>query len=167
MNNDAIKSRMVPALTRQLDSLAKTNHTGVGRLTEQLKEICLKARLGSVDRLACQSESIAVSSPILSDCTVTQMRELADHLAGELSYLEERLAVFEIDQITPEVRIRSESPQTDVEARAYFEVQVGRSGISLKRFEKQPGHPRKVVPAVLTRGIFRRLCVDLVLAVQQ
>lgn len=153
-------------LERQLQDLATSNHAGAGHLSRQWQAAELRARLKSVDRLACEVERVTVSVPDSATATTERLHQLADRLADQLSYLEERLVVLEIDHLASNVQLRSEQPRQDAERRSYFEVHVSRRGIDLSRYQKAPGEERERVPAVLSRDTVCRLCIDLLLATQ-
>ena len=162
MNHDDIRKKLTPALAKQLDELVGANHCGAGSIMQSLDRTELRARLASVDRLACESEMIAVSHPRFKTMSVEQMQVIGDELVARLSYLEERLVVLEIDPAAREIQLRSDAPRLEDDERSYFEVQVGESGITLKRFAKQTSAQRIAVSAALTRSIFTRVCIDMV-----
>lgn len=167
MNRQETLSRLAPELAKQLDELAAANHTGAGTVTKLIGRTELRSRLASVDRLACEIESIHAVHPQCSQKTEAQMRELADGLSEQLSYLEERLVILEIDRVTPEVQLRSDQPRTDGSRRSYYEVRVGKGGIALLRFRKETKKPRQSIAATLTRDVFCRVCSDMVAILEQ
>lgn len=162
MNRESIRQQLEPAIHAQLDELVSANHCGAGPLALTAGQTELRIRLTSVDRLACELESLSVTNPGFGRRSTDELNKMADLLADKLSYLEERLIVLEVDDVAADVQMRSESPHVDDSVRSYFEVHVGRSGITLQRFAKQDGQPRQTVPAALTRRILSRACVDLV-----
>ena len=151
-------------LERQLHKLETSNHAGAGHLSHQSATALLRVRLQAVDRLACEVESISVTDPSLATAQTDQLRQLADRLAEDLSYLEERLIVLEVDQVAHDVQLRSNRPREDDERRSYFEVHVSRQGIELCRYQKQDGSARTRVSAVLSQDILCRLGLDLIMA---
>lgn len=164
MNREAISAQLTPAIEAQLNELANANHCGAGSVVKGISRAEVRARIASVDRLACEVELISVSEPKLSSLSTDQLQSIADRLAESLSYLEERLVILEVDSLASDVQMRSEAPRVEAEAKSYFEVHVGKLGITLQRFEKNPASKRQQVPAALTRSIFARTCVDLVAA---
>ena len=152
-------------LRTHLDELAQSNHGRAANVDVQLDVAELHCRFAQVDRLACEVEAIVVTSAKFQQLTAEQLRTMANDLAAHMSYLEERLVVLEVDREAPEVQMRSTSPRDEAPTRCYFEVQVGRQGISLRRFRKAPGEVRQLIPATLTRDVFVRVCADLVAAV--
>ena len=156
---------LVSVLGKHLDDLARVSDDQAKNVDVNLDVAELHCRFTQVDRLACEVNSIVVASPKCQQLTAEQLRTMASGLSKQLTYLEERLVVLEVDRETPEVQMRSMPPRDEGEARCYFEVQAGRQGISLRRFRKVPGEPRQMVPATLTRDVFFRVCSDLIAAV--
>ena len=163
MHPDTIRE----SLERQLHDLETSNHAGAGHLSHQVQAVQLRARLQSVDRLACELENVTVAVPRFAAYTTEQLRQFADRLADDLSYLEERLVVLEVDRLANHVQLRSGQPRQEAERRSYFEVYVSRQGIDLSRYQKEPGSERERIPAVLSRDTVCRLCVDLLTATQE
>ena len=162
MNREELNAQLAPAIEAQLNELSNANHCGAGSVVKRMGRAEMRARIASVDRLACEVELISVTEPKLSSLSTEQLQAIADKLAESLSYLEERLIVLEVDSMAAQVQMRSEAPRVVAEAKSYFEVHVGKLGITLQRFEKQPSVKRQIVPAALTRNIFTRVCVDMV-----
>lgn len=167
MNRDQISEQLRPSLIEQLNELASANHCGAGSVIKAAGRTDVHARLASVDRLACEIELVSVSDPKLSSMSTDTLQSIADRLSEDLSYLEEQLIVLEVDPILSNVQMRSQAPQVTNDTRTYFEVQVGKSGVTLQRFSKEPSTRREQTPAVLTRDVFVRLCIDLVVAVRE
>lgn len=156
---------LVSVLGKHLDDLARMGDDQTQNVDVNFDEAELHCRFTQVDRLACEVNAIVVASPKCQQLTVEQLRTMARGLSEQLTYLEERLVVLEVDREAPEVQLRSLPPRDEGAARCYFEVRAGRQGISLRRFRKVPGEPRRVIPATLTRDVFFRVCSDLVAAV--
>ncbi len=167
MNRDELRNILRPAIVSQLDEMTAFNHCGAGSVVKAVGRSELRARMASVDRLACEVELISVTSPRMSSLDSQQLNRLAEELADQLSYLEERLVVLEIDKLVPSVQIRSDTPRVEDDTRSYFEVQVVKSGITLQRFEKSPTTRRTAVPSALTHGVFIRACVDLMACIDE
>lgn len=161
MNREQIQQLLEPALNQQLDQMVVANHCGAGSIVKNVSQSELRVRLDGVDRLACEVEMVDVSNPRAASMSTEQLTSLANVLSDQLSYLEERLVVLEIDSELADVQLRSQRPQQDAGVRSYFEVHVGQQGISVQRFSKQSGAARTHVAATLTRSVFVRLCVDL------
>jgi|GEM_PF-6908359 len=162
MNREELDAQLKPAIEAQLNELANANHCGAGSVVKRIGRAELRARIASVDRLACEVELISITDPRLNSLSTEQLQAIADRLAESLSYLEERLVVLEVDSLASDVQMRSETPRVEAEAKSYFEVHVGKLGITLQRFAKQPSTKRQQVPAALTRSVFTRTCIDLV-----
>ena len=156
---------LVSVLEKHLDELARVSDDRAKNIDVNFDEAELHCRFNQVDRLACEVNAIVIASPQCQQLTAEQLQTMTSGLSEQLTYLEERLAVLEVDREAPFVQMRSMPPRDDVDARCYFEVQAGRQGISLRRFRKVPGEPRQMMPATLTRDVFFRVCSDLIAAV--
>lgn len=166
MNREQVCEKIDPSISEQLNELATENHCGAGSVMKTVGRAELHARMASVDRLACEVDLVSVSHPRMSNFGTEQLQEIADQLAKTLSYLEERLIVLEVDSMLSSVQMRSQAPRvTGEDVRSYFEIQVGKHGVQLQRFCKKTSERRERIPAVLSREVFSRLCVDLVVAV--
>lgn len=120
----------------------------------------LHCRVRSIDRLACEVESIHVRSPKCKSRDTNALATMAQQLADRLSYLEERLVLIEVDET--EAQVRSESPHvTSGNERSYYELVISTEGIALHRYLKEPHSVRRLIPAVLTRVVLMRLIGDL------
>ena len=160
-----VDADLVSVLGKHLDDLARASDDQAKNVDINLDVAELHCRFAQVDRLACEVNSIIVTSPKCQQLTAEQLRTMASGLSKQLTYLEERLVVLEVDREAPEAQMRSTASRDEVEARCYYEVRAGRQGISLRRFRKVPGEPRQVIPATLTRDVFFRVCSDFIAAV--
>ena len=165
MKREEIKQRLELALNEQLNELGDANHCGAGSIVKSVGRSEVRARITSVDRLACECELISVTDPRLGSLETQELRNIADQLSQQLLYLEEQLIVLEIDSVAAEAQLRSENPHVEGVARKYFEVNVGKLGITLQRYEKLPNQRRQAVAATFTRSVFCRVCIDLLTAV--
>jgi len=156
---------LATVLGKHLDDLAQVSDDRAKNVDVNFDIAELHCRFVQVDRLACEVNAIVVTSTKCQQLSVQQLQAIASDLSNQLTYLEERLIVLEVDRETPEVQMRSMSPREEADANCYFEVHVGRQGISLRRFAKKPGKPRQVIPATLTRDVLFRVCSDLIAAV--
>lgn len=162
MKRERIQHQLAPVIKSRLEELADANHCGAGSLVHVVEGAEIRARIAGGDRLACEVELISVTAHALNSMDVAELQELASRLAQQLSYLEERLVVLEIDRELPQIQMRSETPYVDDDVRSYFEVQVSKQSITLQRFSKGDGAARTRCAAILTREVFSRVCVDLV-----
>jgi hypothetical protein len=156
---------LVSVLGRHLDELGSVHDDRAQNVDVHFDDAELHCQFAQVDRLACEVNAIVVASAKCQQLTAEQLRTMAKGLSEQLTYLEERLVVLEVDREAPEVQMRSMPSRDDVEVRCYFEVHAGRQGISLSRFRKVPGEQRQAIPATFTRDIFFRVCSDLIAAV--
>ena len=161
MNREDLRILLEPAIAVQLDEIAESNHCGAGAIVKSVERSELRVRLASVDRLACEVELVSVTNPCFGCMSTDELSSVADELSESMSYLEERLIVLEVDPVLANVQMRSQVAHVEEDVRSYFEVHVGKLGVTLQRFEKQPGNQRQSVPAAMTRGIFLRACTDL------
>ena len=165
MNRDDVHAKLAPAIEAQLNDLAQANHCGAGSIVKGVNRAELRTRLASVDRLACEVELVSVTEPKLSSLATDRLQQIADHLAASLTYLEEQLIVLEVDPLASQVQMRSKTPRVEAEAKSYFELHVGKLGVHLQRYRKEPSIRREQVAATFTRDVLTRLCVDIVSAV--
>lgn len=166
MQRDEILKLLTSSLKEQLDQLLAVNHCGAGSIMGSVGRTEIRARISSVDRLACEAELISCTDPSFNAMPIEEMQKIGDNLAERLSYLEERLIVLETDPCAKQVQLRSEAPRDEARRRTYFEIQIGKSGVTLQRFSKQPEAQRVPIPAAFTRDVFTRVCADLVGAIQ-
>ena len=167
MHRSDIKNQLGPAIEAQLTELSSANHCGAGSIVKAINRSEVRARIASVDRLACECELITVTDPSLGSQTTESLQALADRLSEQLSYLEEQLIVLEVDRVASQIQLRSKEPRVEANVRSYFEVHVGKLAVTLQRFEKKPGCRRESVPAAMTRDLFMRVCTDLIVAVHE
>ena len=86
--------------------------------------------------------------------------EVAENLVRRVDYLLEPLAIIERDQTGSQIQIRSRQPSTRTDGRRYYEVNVDRQGLNIRRFHAAEGS-RNREEIHLTRESFERLCHDL------
>ncbi len=68
---------------------------------------------------------------------------------------------MEVDAEQCIVQLRSNPPQKDDDGTSYYELLVARGGrLSLCRWLKERGQPRRIIPAQVTREVFLRLIAD-------
>ena len=126
----------------------------------------LEVDMPSADTLAVSFESFLFKSDRLSNSDTGHLGRIADRLASKLSYLLEPLRVIEIDGEAGAVQMRSHPPYQRESQTRYYEVLVQRGGsLSLGRYERLPGQPRRSIPATVTHEVFYRLADDFAAAV--
>ena len=122
--------------------------------------------LVAVDGIGCAFESLTYKTDKLANSTVKDLKKLSDALTAKLNYLMEPISAVELDADSCTVQCRSNPPQQGEDGRSYYELLVRRGGdILLCRYLKQPGQPRQVVPAQVTREVLARLGEDFVATV--
>ena len=79
-----------------------------------------------------------------------------------------RVYPIEIDHDQCVVQLRSNPPQKDETGTSYYELHVAGGGLlSLCRYVKEPGAPRRPIAAQVTREVFLRLVADFAAANEQ
>lgn len=121
-----------------------------------------QATLTICDSIACAFDEFVLRSDQLTNAGIAQLKEVAERLSANLTYLLEPIRPIEVDPDLCAVQMRSLPPQQDEDgAASYYELQVRRGGeLTLCRYLKRPGQPRDVVPAHVTREVFLRLVSD-------
>jgi hypothetical protein len=126
----------------------------------------LESQVTAVDAIGCAFESFVLSTDKLAGATIDQLRKLSDRLTKRLTYLLEPIGALEADAESCTVQLRSNPPQKGDDGSSYYELLIRRGGaISLCRYAKSPGQPRRVIDAHVTREVFARLADDFVAAV--
>lgn len=121
----------------------------------------IEGHVTTVDQVGCAFESFALRTDRFAQSSIDDLKQVADGLASQLSYLLESISPVEIDRDACIVQMRSNPPQKDDDGTKYYELVVQRDGIFLSRYQKVSGQPREVVPASVTREVLGRLADDL------
>jgi hypothetical protein len=151
-------------IERELTRIQAQN--GVGRLEVDAPSGKLEAHLIAVDAIGCAFESFTYKTDKLASSTVKDLKKLSGTLTAKLNYLMEPISAVELDADSCTVQCRSNPPQQGEDGRSYYELLVRKGGdILLCRYLKQPGQPRQVVPAQVTREVLARLGEDFVVTV--
>lgn len=125
----------------------------------------LESELTAIDPLACAFNRFAFKSDKLANSTIDELKDVANALSAQVSYLLESISPVEIDDESCVVQLRSNPPQKDDDGTRYYELVVARSELTLLRYCKTPGQPRAIVAANVTREVFERLADDFAAAV--
>jgi hypothetical protein len=126
----------------------------------------LEVKVTKADTMSVAFTSFVFSSDRLAGIDTTALTRIADQLASKLTYLLEPLRVIEVDGDAGAVQMRSHPPYQQQQTR-YYEVLVQRGGsLSLVRYERLPGEPRKPIAATVTQEVFYRLADDFAAAAQ-
>jgi hypothetical protein len=121
----------------------------------------LTCELAALDSLACAFTELSVASDVLAGAAPQQLKQLADRLSRQLTYLLEPVSPIEADDEQCIVQMRSNPPQREDGQTSYYELLVRRGGdINLCRYGKQPGQPRQPIAAQVTREVLLRLVAD-------
>lgn len=125
-------------------------------------DISVQAELTAVERLACAMTKFEVRNRRWANASWDQVRTISERLARRLTYLREPVRPIEADGEARIVQIRSNPPRKADDATSYYELQVRGGGvISLCRFEKTSGEPRRAIPIEITREVLRQLVDDV------
>lgn len=117
--------------------------------------------LSEATALAVNVDALVLETSELAAATVDQLEDMSRDLSSRVNYLLEPIGPIEIDADECTVQMRSMPPQKDDDGRSYYELLVKRGGeLSLRRYRKEPGQPRSVIPATLTREVLVRLVGD-------
>lgn len=125
----------------------------------------LQSELTAIDALACAFNRFAYKTDKIASATIDELKDIANGLSSQLSYLLESISPVEVDDEACVVQMRSNPPAKDDDGTRYYELVVARGEISLLRYCKTPGQPRQTVAANVTREVFERLGDDFVDAV--
>jgi len=121
----------------------------------------LHCDLADVDSLACALNQLTLSTDALANISGDELKNMAETLAGRLSYLLEAISPVEFDAEQCVVQMRSSPPQKDEDSTSYYELLARRGGhVSLIRYTKPSGQVRSQAPAHLTREVLLRLVDD-------
>jgi hypothetical protein len=111
--------------------------------------------------LAVSFDQLRIATTELATADATELERLGKMLSARLTYLMEPIAPIEIDAAACVVQLRSNPPQRDDDGRSYYELLVRRGGeITLTRYRKENGGPRRQIAATLTREVLLRLASD-------
>ena len=121
--------------------------------------------LVAIDSMSCAVTNLSLSTTRFQAASVDQLGILGSELASRLIYLLEPISPIEIDKDGGTMQLRSNPPRQDDDGTQYFELLVHHSGIQLCRYQKAPGHVRRVISAQLTHEVLGRLASDFAAAV--
>lgn len=147
-------------LTKQFESALRAAG-GPQTITAHEPPRSVRCELDEVTSLAINVEALVLATSELAAATMHQLEQMSRDLSGRVNYLLEPIGPIEIDADTCTVQMRSMPPHKDDDGRSYYELLVKRGGeLSLHRYRKEPGQPRSVIPATLTREVLVRLVGD-------
>jgi hypothetical protein len=116
--------------------------------------------LECLESLACEFSRLTLTSDVLNTATPKELDQVSASLSNRLTYLLEPIRPVEFDATSFVVQMRSTPPHRTVDGTSYFEFIVGRSELELRRYLKQPGSARRLVPAQVTREVLLKLIGD-------
>jgi hypothetical protein len=125
----------------------------------------LRVDLVALDRLACALDRVALSVESLKGATTDRLKQVAERLSSNLTYLLEPISPIEIDAHGCTVQMRSAPPQKEADRTTYYELLVQDTGeLSLCRYTRPVGGDRERIPAEITREVLLRLVGDFAAA---
>jgi hypothetical protein len=150
-------------LSRKIAAEVDAN-PGPGTVSVAEGPYTLKLHLTAASPVGVAFDALEFASDDGRDRSADELRAWGDRLAARLTYLMEPLVVIEVDAEGGEAELRSKSPTTRNEVRAYYEVRLRREGtLNLRRVAYDPtDRRRKPVPCQLTCEALERLADDLV-----
>jgi hypothetical protein len=146
----------------ELDRLARqgVSEAAPGALVVDTPNGRLESELVAIETLGCSFQQFVYKTPKLANATVDELKQISNSLSAKLSYLLEPIRPVEIDRGECIVQLRSNPPQKDDDGTSYYELIAKKGGLTLCRFNKPSGQPRRIIPAHVTREVFQRLAND-------
>jgi hypothetical protein len=127
--------------------------------------LTIEAELAAVDKFGCLTHEVRAEAPKLAGAGFDVLKAWGEALSRRISYLLETLALLESDEEHGQVLIRSNPPDRQGSATAYYEVLLREDGpgrFSLRRYESQKGATgRTPADMHLTHEVLKRLFRDL------
>lgn len=121
----------------------------------------LHCELVAHENLALAFARFELQADKLAAASLERLKTVAEDLSRRLTYLLEPISPVEVDADQCIVQLRSNPPQRDEAGACYYELLVQRGGrLSLCRWTKESGAPRRQVPTQVTREVFFRLVAD-------
>lgn len=132
-----------------------------GRLSIDTGNGHLNCKFASVNDLACAIVELHFQ-PANRDISFDAVRRSSEILSDRLNYLLEPIKPIETDAEQGVVQMRSCPPNRQDKSTSYYEVVLQGGGeLSLCRYTKSRGNPRRLMPANVTREVFGHLVSDL------
>jgi hypothetical protein len=124
-------------------------------------DLKLSIDLVALETLGCAFTRFELTTPRLASATTEELEQIAANVAGRVTYLLEAISPIEVDEEHCVVQMRSHPPQKTDDGTTYYELLVRRGGgLSLVRYQKQPGDQRQPIAAQVTREVLLRLVDD-------
>ena len=121
----------------------------------------LQCEVAEVNPIACRLNRLSYRSERINHAAPEKLERLGRELCERVSYLNEPLALIELDREATSVQLRSSPPANHEGHIRYFEISIARDrGLQVERFDAAPGEPRKATPASITREVLERLAGD-------
>lgn len=154
------------ALDLEMETLQKAGGPYPARLrASDSTGIQLTALVAAMDSLGCAVTEIEVFVPQLQSAAFDVLKQWAQHLSQQLTYLLEQLAPLEFDESGGQVLIRSTRPDQLPDGTQYYEIilsQHGAGNFLFRRYMATKGQPGRVpVDMILTRQVMLKLVDDL------
>ena len=152
------------SLTAQLEQKLAAAGRGPASIVVAEGTDVVRCELVSIEGLGVSVDRLELASTHLQNVSTERLKEVADALARQVSYLLEALASIEIDQEGCSVQMRSVPPYRRENSTSYYEVVVAAGVISLRRYTKGPREARQGQPFSITREVLGRLVEDFAAA---
>jgi hypothetical protein len=121
----------------------------------------LAVHLAELDSLACGFTALELASQPLAAAGMDKLKQVSEKLSARLTYLLEPISPIEQDAEQCIVQLRSNPPQRNEDRTSYYELLVSRGGrLSLVRYTKPAGQPRRPITSHVTREVLLRIVGD-------
>jgi hypothetical protein len=118
------------------------------------EHFAIRLEFGECDRHSTELHRLRVTATReVNTDEQPSLQQLADALGDRLSYLEEPLAVWELEERERTVQLRSNPPQRDEDEVIYWEASIQQANtpagpettVEMSRYRWQPGMPERAV----------------------
>jgi len=121
--------------------------------------------LASLDAIGCELAQITVTGSVIADASMSHIRAIAKSLARDMTYLLEPIRTIESDADLRTAQLRSDPPHQTDDATFYYEIVARPAELSLCRYAKSSGEPRRRVNSAFTHEVLVRIVRDFERAV--
>ena len=147
-------------IKERIQKLAGSDKVVATTITEKTGSARIDICVETCESLACNVGTIRYDGRELRDASPHRLREIAERLVQQITYLMEPLTLIECDLEAPAVQVRSATPCLERGHPEYYELLVSRDGITFQRFA-QAADNRASTPVPLTHQALLRMVDDL------
>ena len=152
-------------LLRELQAVIGQQHQQV---IAQAGKRTLRCEVDRCDPMAVAVYEFALESAELASTDIAKLKAASQSLCNRVNYLLEPISPIETDVDSCIVQMRSNPPQSQEDAKCYYELLLKRGGsVSMSRYEKQAGAIRTRIAAQLTHEVLGRLADDFNLTIME